>query len=135
MRRTWVGGWVGLAGVVAAGCGSSSHPPDMNDAAADGAPVLDGGGTDDGGFNGSDTAAGMQLAWLLALLNGPPTAITADAVTPHFSASFLQQVPAAPLAMTLAGIAASDAPITLIQILSSTPGSAFGRSEEHTSEL
>jgi beta-lactamase class A len=98
----------------------------MNDGGADGAPALDGGGTGDGGFNGSDTAAGMQLAWLLALMNGPPTAITADAVAPHFSASFLQQVPAAPLAMTLAGIAASDAPITLVQILSSTPGSSFG---------
>jgi len=125
MRRTSVVGWVVLAGVVAAGCGSSSHPPEMIDGGADGAAALDGGGTTDGGFTGSDTAAGMQLAWLLALINGPPAAITADAVTPHFAASFLQQVPADSLAMTLAGIAATDAPITLVQVLTSTPGSPF----------
>jgi len=85
----------------------------------------DSGGNGDAGFTGSDTAAGTQLAWLLALINGPPAAITADAGTPHFADSFLQQVPADMLAATLAGIAASDAPAMLLQVLSSTPGSAF----------
>ena len=110
---------------MAAGCGASSHGTARDDGGADGATENDGGGNDDGGFTGSDTAAGMQLAWLLGLLNGPPTAITADAVAPHFAASFLQQVPAPMLATTLSGIAAVDAPIALIQISTSTPGASF----------
>jgi beta-lactamase class A len=123
-----------LAGAV--GCGSSSGDVDARAADADApdaaaaadartsdAAAGDAGG-DAGGVAIPDSPAGAQLAWLLALLDGPAAAITPTAVAPHFSAAFLGQVSADDLAGTLASIAASDAPFTLQAIETATSGSA-----------
>jgi beta-lactamase class A len=89
-------------------------------------------GVSPGGDAGADagdavipgTAAGQELTWLLGLLNGPPAAIAEAEVAPHFSPTFLQQVPASQLVELLQSWVASDAPVQLRQIESSSAGSA-----------
>ncbi len=69
-----------------------------------------------------DTPAGMQLGWLLGLLNGPPEAITTAEVRPHFAASFLLQVPAGTVVALLSQFARDQAPLSVVG-LTETPTS------------
>ncbi len=56
---------------------------------------------------------GEQIQWLVDLLNGDAADITAEVVEPHMAEVVLDQVPAADLATTLAGVATQAAPVAV----------------------
>ncbi len=86
------------------------------DAGADAGPAPDGGNGSDGGADAGvsapDTAAGRQLAFVLAMIDGGISSATNAEVSSHFSAAFLAAVPVATLRTVLVNYAAA-APYTL----------------------
>ncbi|HEY0710516.1 MAG TPA: serine hydrolase [Polyangia bacterium] len=68
----------------------------------------------DGREAGGGTFSEQKLAWVLALLNGPAEALTAETIASHFSPSALMALPAPALAASLLETADELRPFTLL---------------------